>query len=142
MDSGTVIKIRNSEGKKDTYGKIVQIKSIIGDNSYIHTYANLGSITVKENDRVHKGQVIGKTKQDYLFVSFTQHDDTINKNKTYNSIPINNLIGKKVYYPNINNKTYKGYRTYIKDNEECEFYHSASLCDNSISSNTVFRNAE
>ncbi len=138
MDSGTVIKVRNSEGKKDTYGKIVQIKSIIGDNSYIHTYANLGSITVKENDRVHKGQVIGKTKQDYLFVSFTQHDDTINKNKTYNSIPINNLIGKKVYYPNINNKTYKGYRTYIKNNKECEFYHSASLCDNSILSNTVY----
>ena len=137
MDSGTIIKVRNNTSKKDTYGRLIQIKSSIRNEEYIHTYANLSSISVKKGDRIYKGQVIGKTSKSYLFVSFTQRSKDKSKKQTYNSVLLNNFVGRKIFYARVDNDSYKSFQKWIDDGKECLYQYDEATCDGAVSTTTV-----
>ena len=119
MDSGTVTYVRKKSSNNDTYGKFVQITSVIDGKSYIHSYDNLSSINVKDGDRVHKNQVIGKTSDDVLFVSLNYKDG-----KDYYNILLSSLIGRNVSYMNINTENYLCYQSFVDDYSKCSTSNS------------------
>ncbi len=63
---GTVTNVKED----DTTGKIVEIKH---DNGLISVYQSLGSISVKKNDIVSQGQVIGKSGKNELDSDLGNH---------------------------------------------------------------------
>ena len=116
MDSGTVLNSKSIYTSKCNFGNYVQIISTINDKEYIQTYIHLKDLNVKKGDRVYKGQVIGTVGKNnktnpLLFISLAI------KGSKYNyAVLINNFIGRKFSYGNINLKSYKYFQSYMNDN--------------------------
>ncbi len=64
--SGTVVNVKQD----DILGNVVEIKH---DNNYITTYQSLGEVSVKKDDMVTQGQVIGKSGSNKLDKDMGNH---------------------------------------------------------------------
>ena len=85
--SGTVTSVRQDE----ILGNVIEIKH---ENNIVSIYQSLGEVSVKENDQVTQGQVIGKSGNSNIDKDSGNHlyfEISIN-NKTVNPL---NYIGKK-----------------------------------------------
>ncbi|MDD3453768.1 MAG: M23 family metallopeptidase [Bacilli bacterium] len=70
LESGMVIYV----GNKDDYGKTVIVKQIDGLETW---YGNLSNISVNLYDYVEKGNLLGETKNDKLYLAFKKNDKFI-----------------------------------------------------------------
>lgn len=85
--SGTVTSVHQDE----ILGNVIEIKH---ENNIVSIYQSLGEVSVKENDQVTQGQVIGKSGNSNIDKDSGNHlyfEISIN-NKTVNPL---NYIGKK-----------------------------------------------
>ncbi len=132
MDSGTVSTVRNKESSKDTYGYIVRVRSTTSSEDgekFIHSYAHLGKVYVKDGVRVHKGQLIGTVgksakkgknlKNPTLFVTV----DHINKNNNSEVLLLSNFVGRNLRYGVVTkaDNNYKIFQKYLTDKQLSEY---------------------